>query len=46
MLYHSFITDFPPGADVGDIAAETHRGRYSIREEAQTFHEEYERWQR
>lgn len=39
-------SDFPSGADVGDVAAETHRGRYSVREETQTFSEKYERWQR
>lgn len=35
-------SDFPPGADVGDVTAETHRGRHSVREETQTLHEEYE----
>lgn len=25
-----FVADFPPGADVGRVASETHRGRHSV----------------
>lgn len=41
-----FSSDFSPGADVGDATPKTHRGRYFIREETQTFLEECERWKR
>lgn len=42
----SFVPDLPPGADVGDATAETHRGRYTVREEAQAFLKEHKRWER
>lgn len=40
------LSDFPPGADVGDVTPATHRGRYSVREEAQAFLKEHKRWER
>lgn len=31
---------------MGDVTAETHRGRHSVRKETQAFHEEHEQWKR
>lgn len=40
------LTGIPPGADVDGITAATHRGRYSLRENSEAFHEESERRKR
>lgn len=36
----------PSGADLDGVAAATHRGRYSLRENSQAVYEESERWER
>lgn len=40
------LADLAAGADMGDVAAETHRGRHSVRKETKAFPEKSERWER